>query len=346
MLPQFSYIVATSCLIVLINHIGSANGHGRLIEPPSRATAWRYGFDTPPNYNDHELFCGGFARQWQKNAGKCGECGDAWDAPRPRPHELGGKWGQGVIVRKYKENSVMLLRVELTASHNGYFEFRLCPDSVGDQSCLDRYPLKLIGGEGNDGIKFFPRNGSKVYEMRAQLPQGLRCERCMLQWRYVAGNNWGTCPDGTGAVGCGPQEEFRACADISIGDVTSYVPTITNPDSTTTEKTSNATQTEKPKTDQTDSESSSHSTSIIIVLVTLLAVLATLAMVYLYFYKSGGGLRIKNLLMLGKDQQKKDVGNLENIGKVSDEPLAPPRLKKQSKTDDNDDEGLRTIALP
>lgn len=25
------------------------------------------------------------------------------------------------------------------------------------------------------------------------------------------------CPDGTGAVGCGPQEEFRACSDISIG---------------------------------------------------------------------------------------------------------------------------------
>lgn len=26
------------------------------------------------------------------------------------------------------------------------------------------------------------------------------------------------CPNGTGAVGCGPQEEFRACADISITD--------------------------------------------------------------------------------------------------------------------------------
>lgn len=26
------------------------------------------------------------------------------------------------------------------------------------------------------------------------------------------------CEDGTGAVGCGPQEEFRACSDISIGE--------------------------------------------------------------------------------------------------------------------------------
>lgn len=60
--------------------INICNGHGRLIEPPSRSSAFRYGFQTPPNYNDHELYCGGFARQ-QRNGGKCGECGDAWDMP-------------------------------------------------------------------------------------------------------------------------------------------------------------------------------------------------------------------------------------------------------------------------
>ncbi len=26
----------------------------------------------------------------------------------------------------------------------------------------------------------------------------------------------GTCKNGTGAVGCGPQEEFRACADVTV----------------------------------------------------------------------------------------------------------------------------------
>lgn len=62
---------------VLMHAIGICNGHGRLIEPPSRSSAFRYGFQTPPNYNDHELYCGGFARQ-QRNGGKCGECGDAW----------------------------------------------------------------------------------------------------------------------------------------------------------------------------------------------------------------------------------------------------------------------------
>jgi hypothetical protein len=84
--------------VVLLLTAGRAAGHGRLIEPPSRSTMWRsvrwpgcraaltadprYGFDTPPNYNDHESYCGGFTRQWQTNGGKCGICGDAWDLPQ------------------------------------------------------------------------------------------------------------------------------------------------------------------------------------------------------------------------------------------------------------------------
>lgn len=63
-------------------YVEVTKGHGRLIEPPSRATMWRYGFDTPPNYNDHELYCGGYSRQWQRNGGKCGICGDAYDLPK------------------------------------------------------------------------------------------------------------------------------------------------------------------------------------------------------------------------------------------------------------------------
>lgn len=104
--------------LILVNTIDVCNAHGRLIEPPGRSSAWRYGFQTPPNYNDHELYCGGFARQ-QKNGGKCGECGDAFDLPEPRPNEYGGKYGLGVIVKKYDAASVITIRIELTASHLG-----------------------------------------------------------------------------------------------------------------------------------------------------------------------------------------------------------------------------------
>ena len=30
-------------------------------------------------------------------------------------------------------------------------------------------------------------------------------------------NNWGVCGNGTGATGCGPQETYRNCADVSVG---------------------------------------------------------------------------------------------------------------------------------
>ncbi len=42
------------------------------------------------------------------------------------------------------------------------------------------------------------------------------CDQCILQWTYVAGNNWGDCVNGTSGLGCGPQEHFRSCADIKI----------------------------------------------------------------------------------------------------------------------------------
>ncbi|KAH8379369.1 hypothetical protein KR009_004444, partial [Drosophila setifemur] len=201
--------------------VHTCDGHGRLIEPPSRASAWRYGFQTVPDYNDHELYCGGFTRQWRRNGGKCGECGDAWDMPEPRPHENGGQWGQGVIVRRYLPKSEMTIRVELTASHMGYFEFRLCPKPNAKQACLDQNLLRILGGSPSQpsptdlDTRFYPRNGSRIYEIKTQLPE-FTCDQCVLQWKYVAGNNWGTCSDGNGAVGCGPQEEFRACSDIAM----------------------------------------------------------------------------------------------------------------------------------
>ncbi|XP_070138792.1 uncharacterized protein [Drosophila bipectinata] len=208
-------------LLEICCFILKCEGHGRLIEPPSRASAWRYGFSTLPDYNDHELYCGGFTRQWKQNGGKCGECGDAWDMPEPRPHENGGQWGRGLIVRRYLPGSKMIIRIELTASHMGFFEFRLCPTLSAKQDCFDQNVLRILGGSPiqsrpeDMNFRFYPRNGSRIYEIKAQLPE-YSCDQCVLQWRYVAGNNWGMCSNGNGAIGCGPQEEFRSCSDIAL----------------------------------------------------------------------------------------------------------------------------------
>lgn len=217
-------------MAVAFNNVQDVHSHGRLIEPPSRSTMWRYGFNTPPNYNDHELYCGGFSRQWSTNGGKCGICGDPWDSPQPRPNEAGGMYGKGVIVRKYQKNQAIKVRVELTANHMGYFEFRVCPNNnpkkTASQKCLDQHVLR----SATDGDpRYYPGPGTKVFEMHYQLPKDLTCRQCVFQWRYVAGNNWGVCKNGTGAVGCGSQEEFRACADV----------TITEPDGTANDKPNN-----------------------------------------------------------------------------------------------------------
>ncbi len=38
-----------------------------------------------------------------------------------------------------------------------------------------------------------------------ELPMDMVCDQCILQWTYTAGNDWGTCDNGTEALGCGPQ---------------------------------------------------------------------------------------------------------------------------------------------
>ena len=48
----------------------------------------RFGYSNPVNYNDNELYCGGFSVQWQDNEGRCGVCGDNWAEPTPRTHEV------------------------------------------------------------------------------------------------------------------------------------------------------------------------------------------------------------------------------------------------------------------
>ncbi|GIY88160.1 chitin-binding type-4 domain-containing protein [Caerostris extrusa] len=205
---------------VLLQLTSMVSGHGRLIEPPSRSSMWRFGFKTKPNYNDNELFCGGYTVHWQRNGGKCGVCGDAWDMPKPRPNEAGGIYGRGIIVRSYKPGQVIKSTVEITANHRGFFEFKLCPHNDPStevtQDCLDSYPLQLADGYGT---KYYPSAGTGGFSVQLKLPEHLTCSQCVFQWTYTAGNNWGRCDNGTSKVGCGPQETFRGCADVAVGDV-------------------------------------------------------------------------------------------------------------------------------
>ena len=79
-----------------------------------------------------------------------------------------------------------------------------------------RYPLYL---EGKKTSRFVIPPGTKKQETikyRVKLPDGVTCTRCVIQWWWPVANSWGVCANGTGAIGCGPQETFQNCADVAI----------------------------------------------------------------------------------------------------------------------------------
>ncbi len=43
------------------------------------------------------------------NRGRCGECGDEWSLPRPRPNEEGGRYGNSIISHTYSQGQVKML---------------------------------------------------------------------------------------------------------------------------------------------------------------------------------------------------------------------------------------------
>ncbi|XP_047032400.1 uncharacterized protein LOC124639190 [Helicoverpa zea] len=200
-------LITLSCLVAL------AHGHGRLMDPPNRGSIWRFGYNSPANYDDDGLNCGGFYHQWSVNGGKCGVCGDPYDSPQPRAHELGGTYGKGYIVATYAPGDVITTNVYISAYHMGFWEFRICLDPYDNtQECFDQILLELEDG----GTKYYPKEGSGTYEVNYRIPSNIVCEHCVLQWKYTAGNNWGVCENGTQGLGCGNQENFFSCSDIAI----------------------------------------------------------------------------------------------------------------------------------
>ncbi|XP_014208992.1 uncharacterized protein LOC106639749 [Copidosoma floridanum] len=193
------------------------NAHGKLVDPVSRSSAWRKLSGAPKNYNDNQLFCGGMGTLYQQNKGNCGPCGDNWSQRQPRDNENGGKYGLGVIVRRYCPGKRINITVDLSANHLGYFEFSLCPlNSTRDietEECFAAHPIYLADGNLRYKVKK-GMNGNII--IQANLPKDFVCPHCVFRWHYYGGNNWGMCQDGTGRLGCGIQEVFRGCADVSI----------------------------------------------------------------------------------------------------------------------------------
>ncbi|XP_045584597.1 uncharacterized protein [Procambarus clarkii] len=184
--------------------VAQAAGHMSLQEPPARNVMWRMGFnDLPAHADDDYLIC------HEKSArNKCPPCGDSADTPPPHPHEGGGQWATGIISRTYTMGQVMNIHVNVTRSHGGSIEFKLCPhDSIAtpvDQRCLDRYPLEIVGSNSRSVPIRAPYNSPEQISVRVRLPPGVACDQCVLQMTNTAEE-------------FKPQKiMFRNCADIAI----------------------------------------------------------------------------------------------------------------------------------
>ena len=163
-----------------------------------------------------------FQYQFGQMGGKCGICGDAFD-DLPKQHEApNGRYANGIIVQNYKPGDIMDVTIQVTANHFGSFYFKICPNNNihqdPEQDCFENNPLNVVNDNGEITDKYvLPDQATRKFPVKVQLPKDLECDQCILQWTYVAGNNWGTDSEtGKSCIGCGSQEHFRSCADISI----------------------------------------------------------------------------------------------------------------------------------
>ena len=58
---------------------------------------------------------------------ECAVCGDKMDLPAPRPHEIGGEFGGGFVVRTYSQGDLLPLVIQFTRQRTFVISVRICP---------------------------------------------------------------------------------------------------------------------------------------------------------------------------------------------------------------------------
>ena len=99
----------------------------------------------------------------------------------------------GIITKTYNQGSYIPVIVDITANHQGYFIFKICPNNDiffdPEQDCFDAHPLWVGGGDAQYNHTRFPihdyETGLRMVYVR--LPMEITCNQCILQWTYVAG---------------------------------------------------------------------------------------------------------------------------------------------------------------
>lgn len=116
------------------------------------------------------------------------------------------------------KNSEIEVTINLTTNHWGTFELSICPlinpTDLETDECFANYPVLLSSDHSR--VYHISNGDDGPVTYKVNLPRGLTCKHCVMRWHWRVANTWGKCENGTEAVGCGSQETFRSCSDISI----------------------------------------------------------------------------------------------------------------------------------
>ncbi|CAN0384662.1 unnamed protein product, partial [Ectocarpus fasciculatus] len=249
------------------------------------------GGDQPwPHFNGDRAENGNYIES-DEVAQRHGVCGDPEQTAAENSNKYGQENSNYPVLETYAEGGILEVKIVVSTYHWGHVEMFLCdaddlpdgPDSVVTQSCFNEYPLDRAEDDEFNGpidpvnrgrfILDPPCRASEtdqelvpgafpgdVATARFQLPQGVTCERCVVQMAYYTGNSckhqgyaefnptsWpSSCAPSKAdwineAVGqCGDgdayPEEFWNCADVSItsdgGPAPAPAPTPTTPEET------------------------------------------------------------------------------------------------------------------
>ncbi|KAK3863535.1 hypothetical protein Pcinc_007640 [Petrolisthes cinctipes] len=196
-------MIVLQLLLVTLALTTQVESHMSLEEPPARNVMWRMGFNQLPRHEDDDyLIC------TEAPGAPCPPCGDTADSPLPHPHEGGGKWATGIVARSYSLGQTIDVHINVTRSHGGFLEFKLCPhnkvSSPVTQACLNQYPLEVVGRRSRKVKISAPYDAPEMLSFQLKLPAGVTCDQCVLQMSNTAKQ-------------FKPQTiMFRNCADIAI----------------------------------------------------------------------------------------------------------------------------------
>ncbi|XP_033764181.1 uncharacterized protein LOC117345256 [Pecten maximus] len=213
-------VLVLFCLMV--SCIQETSGQAALYSPPGRSAMWAYlgnaayASKLTPNFDyTTNLNCGGNIVTPTTYETSCGPCGDAIDPGNPtavRSNEApGGEFAIGEVVWYYHEGATINVTLDVRAPlAGGFYQFALCKTDDSTIVTHDCFSHKLTWA--NTGQMTIPAptySGYATYTL--QLPVGLTCDNCVLQWKWIDGAYSCQMLD---MLVCGPT--VTNCADIAI----------------------------------------------------------------------------------------------------------------------------------